>query len=112
MDKRDPRQSGVLIVGVGASLGLGAAIARRFAAGGYPVTIAGRNADKLEATLKELKDACAIAASAVGDASDASDAQRFVAQADELAPLAVCIHNPCGHQPPALLSVHPDRVPR
>ena len=47
-------QGSVLISGVGASQGLGAAIARRFAAGGYPVTIAGRNSDKLTATAAEL----------------------------------------------------------
>ncbi len=33
-------QGSVLIAGVGASHGLGAAIARRFAAGGYPVVVA------------------------------------------------------------------------
>ena len=36
----------VLVVGVDASQGLRAAIARRFAAGGHPA-IAGRNAEKL-----------------------------------------------------------------
>ena len=45
----------VLVVGVGASQGLGAAIARRFAAGGHPVVVAGRNAEKLEVTAAELK---------------------------------------------------------
>jgi NAD(P)-dependent dehydrogenase (short-subunit alcohol dehydrogenase family) len=44
--RKEPSQSSVLIVGVGASRGLGAAIARRFARGGYPVTISGRNAAK------------------------------------------------------------------
>jgi NAD(P)-dependent dehydrogenase (short-subunit alcohol dehydrogenase family) len=112
MELRDPAQSGVLIVGVGASLGLGAAIARRFAAGGHPVTIAGRNADKLEASLKELKDAGAIAASVVGDASDASDARRFVAQADQLAPLAAAIHNAGGNEPSPFLQVSEDRFTR
>ena len=112
MDGRDPAKSGVLIVGVGASLGLGAAIARRFAAGGYPVTIAGRSADKLEATLKELKDAGAVAASVVGDASDASDAGRFVAQADELAPLALAIHNAGGNEPSPFLQISEDRFTR
>ena len=47
----------MLIAGVGASNGLGAAIARRFAAGGYPVAIAGRNAEKL---LRQGKSAAAI----------------------------------------------------
>jgi NAD(P)-dependent dehydrogenase (short-subunit alcohol dehydrogenase family) len=109
MEPRDPAQSGVLIIGVGASLGLGAAIARRFAAGGYPVTIAGRNADKLEATLKELKDGGAIAASVI---ADASDAKRFVARADELAPLAVAIHNAGGNEPSPFLQISEERFTR
>jgi NADP-dependent 3-hydroxy acid dehydrogenase YdfG len=54
---REPSQSSVLVVGVGASRGLGAAIARRFWRGGHPVVIAGRNTEKLEKTAKELKDA-------------------------------------------------------
>jgi NAD(P)-dependent dehydrogenase (short-subunit alcohol dehydrogenase family) len=41
---RPAGQSSVLIVGVGASRGLGAAIARRVAKDGHPVVIAGRNA--------------------------------------------------------------------
>jgi NAD(P)-dependent dehydrogenase (short-subunit alcohol dehydrogenase family) len=108
----DPSRSSVLIVGVGASLGLGAAIARRFAAGGHPVTIAGRNADKLEATLKELKDAGATAASVVGDGANASDARRFVACAEDLAPLAVAIHNAGGNEPAPFLQISEERFTR
>ena len=59
---REPSQSSVLVVGVGASRGLGAAIARRFWRAGHPVVIAGRNAEKLEKTAKELKHAGAKAA--------------------------------------------------
>ncbi len=112
MDKRDPAQASVLIVGVGASLGLGAAIARRFAAGGHPVTIAGRSADKLEATLRELKDTGAVAASVVGDASVAADAKRFVARADGLAPLAIAIHNAGGNEPTPFLQISEERFTR
>jgi short-subunit dehydrogenase len=68
---KEPAQSGVLILGVGASRGLGAAVARRFAKGGHPVTIAGRNAAKLEATADELKKAGANVSIAVGDATRA-----------------------------------------
>src|ERR1700733_13438792 len=81
-EPKEPSQSGVLIVGVGASRGLGAAIARRFARGGHPVTIAGRNAAKLEATAAELEQAGANVTVAVGDASSAEDVRRFVAEAD------------------------------
>ncbi|MFL6792657.1 MAG: SDR family NAD(P)-dependent oxidoreductase, partial [Bradyrhizobium sp.] len=86
-----PPQGSVLIAGVGTSHGLGAAIARRFAAGGYPVAIAGRNADKLAATASELSSAGAKVIHVVGDASKAADVARFVAAAQELAPLAVAV---------------------
>jgi len=66
---RKAADSSVLVVGVGAWHGLGAAIARRFAAGGHPVVIAGRNAQKLETTLAELKKTGALACSVVGDAA-------------------------------------------
>ncbi|WP_426440616.1 SDR family NAD(P)-dependent oxidoreductase [Bradyrhizobium genosp. P] len=95
----------VLIVGVGASQGLGAAIARRFVQGGHPVVIAGRNAVKLEATLAELKATGAKVVSVVGDASVAIDAQRFVATACELAPLAVAIHNAGSNRPAPFLEI-------
>ena len=71
--QREASQSSVLIVGVGASRGLGAAIARRFAKGGHPVTIAGRNAVKLETTASELKKTGARVSFVVGDAASAED---------------------------------------
>ena len=65
------QKGSVLVVGVGAEQGLGAAIARRFAAGGHPVAIAGRNAPKLEATAAALKASGAEVVSVIGDASEA-----------------------------------------
>jgi len=112
MQTRDPAEASILVVGVGASLGLGAAIARRFARGGHPVTIAGRNAGKLEATLKELQDAGATAQLAVGDAASAEDAARFVATAEQLAPLAVAIHNAGGNEPAPFMKVSEERFTR
>jgi NAD(P)-dependent dehydrogenase (short-subunit alcohol dehydrogenase family) len=95
---RPASQSSVLVVGVGASRGLGAAIARRFARGGHPVVIAGRNADKLKVTAAALKDGGAQVAFVVGDAALAGDAKRFVAEAESLAPLAVAVHNAGGNE--------------
>jgi NAD(P)-dependent dehydrogenase (short-subunit alcohol dehydrogenase family) len=102
---RTPAQSSVLIVGVGASRGLGAAIARRFAQGGYPVVIAGRNGEKLAASAAVLNKAGAQVACAVGDASSAADVKRFVAEAEKLAPLAVAVHNAGGNDPAPLLQI-------
>ena len=95
----------VLVVGVGASRGLGAAIARRFAAGGHPVVIAGRNAEKLEQTRRELEDAGTRVAAVVGDASAAADAQRFVQAASAVAPLEVAVHNAGSNRPAPFLKV-------
>lgn len=102
-------EGSVLVVGVGASQGLGAALARRFAAGGYPVVIAGRNAEKLAATAAELKAGGAVVVSVVGDASSRADADRFVAAAHDLAPLALAIHNAGSNEPTPFLKLSEDR---
>lgn len=99
----------VLIVGVGASQGLGAAIARRFAREGHPVAIAGRNAEKLEATRAELAASGATVAAVVGDASEAADASRFVEAAHALAPLEVAVHNAGSNRPAPFLRVTQER---
>jgi NAD(P)-dependent dehydrogenase (short-subunit alcohol dehydrogenase family) len=99
------RRGSVLVVGVGSSNGLGAAIGRRFAAGGYPVVIAGRNEAKLLATLDELKSQGAHVAAVVGDASSAADAAKFVQAAEALGPLAVAVHNAGGNRPSAFLKL-------
>ena len=108
----DAAKRSVLIVGAGASRGLGAAIARRFAAAGHPVVIAGRNAAKLEATARELQQAGASASHVVGEAASAEDAQRFVAEAQRLAPLALAIHNAGGNEPAPFLQVSEERFTR
>jgi NAD(P)-dependent dehydrogenase (short-subunit alcohol dehydrogenase family) len=105
-------KSAVLIVGVGASRGLGAAIARRFAKGGYPVVLAGRTAAKLEATADELRRAGANVAVVVGDAARAEDAKRFVAEAERLAPLQIAIHNAGGNEPAPFLNVSEESFTR
>jgi NAD(P)-dependent dehydrogenase (short-subunit alcohol dehydrogenase family) len=110
MTDNTPRS--VLIVGVGASRGLGAAIARRFAAGGHPVAIAGRNAAKLESTAGELRAAGARVAAVVGDAASAEDARRFVAEAETLAPLGIAVHNAGSNEPAPFLKVTEERFTR
>jgi NAD(P)-dependent dehydrogenase (short-subunit alcohol dehydrogenase family) len=102
---RKAANASVLVVGVGAWQGLGAAIARRFARGGHPVVIAGRNAQKLEATAAALNKTGARSACVIGDAALAEDARRFAAQAQQLAPLAVAIHNAGGMEPAPFLEV-------
>ena len=101
---QNERQS-LLVVGVGASHGLGAAIARRFAEEGFCVAIAGRNAARLAETEAELKQFGTPVAAVVGDASVAEDCRRFVAAAESLAPLAIVVHNAGSNRPAPFLEV-------
>jgi NAD(P)-dependent dehydrogenase (short-subunit alcohol dehydrogenase family) len=109
---RSATESGVLVVGVGAANGLGAAIARRFAAGGHPVTLAGRNAEKLARTTRELQGSGARVNCVIGDAALAADALRFMAAAEELAPLAVAVHNAGGNESAPFLKVSEEQFTR
>jgi NAD(P)-dependent dehydrogenase (short-subunit alcohol dehydrogenase family) len=102
----------VLVVGVGATRGLGAALARRFGKGGYPVVIAGRNAQKLEATVSTLKGEGVRVDAVAGDATRAEDVRRFVAAAERLAPLGVAIHNAGGNDPAPFLQVNEESFSR
>ncbi len=99
----------ILVVGVGASRGVGAAVARRFAREGWPVAIAGRNEAKLAATAAELEAAGARVVSVVGDASKADDARRFVEAGKALGTLAVVVHNAGSNMPAPFLKVTEER---
>jgi len=79
---------------------------------GHPVVIAGRNVQKLERTASELRDAGAKASFITGDASDPEDANRFVAEAERLAPLAVAVHNAGSNEPAPFLQVSEERFMR
>jgi NAD(P)-dependent dehydrogenase (short-subunit alcohol dehydrogenase family) len=95
-----------VVAGVGASRGLGAAVARRFAREGFRITMIGRSAEKLGATLKELREAGATAEAIVGDVTEEALVQRAVAEADTAdAPLEAAIFNAGGNWPKAFLEM-------
>jgi NAD(P)-dependent dehydrogenase (short-subunit alcohol dehydrogenase family) len=87
-----------LIVGVGPSKGLGAAIARRFAREGFIVVLAGRSPDKIKAVADEIRAAGGVAETITGEASEEDDVRRFTDAAESIAPLAVAVHNAGGHR--------------
>jgi NAD(P)-dependent dehydrogenase (short-subunit alcohol dehydrogenase family) len=62
-----------IVVGVGAERGLGAATARRFAAAGHRVVVAGRTAAKLEAVVAGIVRAGGTAEAVVADATKEAD---------------------------------------
>ena len=98
----------VLILGVGAPQGLGAATARVFAAAGHPVVIAGRSEGKLRKAAESIAAVGPAPRVEVGDVTKAADVARFVAAAESVAPLQVAVQNAGGNSPAPFLKVTPE----
>ncbi len=96
------KQSAV-VVGVGASRGLGAAVARRFGREGFRLTVMGRNGDKLNPTVAELRAGGAEVEGVVGDVTDQQLVGRVVAAAEAHAPVEAAIFNAGGNWPKPFL---------
>ena len=94
-----------LVVGVGASQGLGAASARRFAREGLHVVVAGRTEGKLDEVVHEIKSAGGSIEALVADASIEDDAKRIVAHADRDDGLTLALHNAGGNRFDAFLDL-------
>jgi len=91
---RDPvtkRDASVAVIGAGDFIG--AAIARRFAAGGYAVFAGRRNGDKLQPLVAEIEDAGGRCAGRTLDARDEASVTAFLVEADAAAPLDLVIFN-------------------
>jgi NAD(P)-dependent dehydrogenase (short-subunit alcohol dehydrogenase family) len=100
-----PERSAV-VVGVGPPRGLGAAIARRFAHEGFRVTIVGRSAEKVNASLDELREIGAAAQAVIGDVTDEALVRSVVTQADVPdAPVEVAVFNAGGNWPKSFLDM-------
>ncbi len=94
-----------LVVGVGASRGLGAAAARRFAREGLHVIVAGRTPTKLDQVVAEIHALGGSAEAVVGDASLEADSARFVAIAEERGHLELVLHNAGSNRRDAFLDL-------
>jgi NAD(P)-dependent dehydrogenase (short-subunit alcohol dehydrogenase family) len=91
-----------VVLGVGPTRGLGAAIARRFAREGFRVTVMGRSAEKLEQAVADLKHRGAEVQAAVGDVTDEAAVRTVVTEAERPdAPLEAAIFNAGGNWPRA-----------
>ncbi|OYT99338.1 MAG: glucose 1-dehydrogenase [Burkholderiales bacterium PBB1] len=66
-----------VVVGVGAERGIGAAVCRRFAAGGYHVLVAGRTASKIDQVVSRIRTTGGSAQSVVIDATSEADVERL-----------------------------------
>jgi NAD(P)-dependent dehydrogenase (short-subunit alcohol dehydrogenase family) len=78
---------------VGAGDFIGAAIAKRFAAGGYTVLAGRRNGEKLAPLVAEIEAAGGTCVGASLDARREEEVAGFVARAEAIGPLEVCVFN-------------------
>jgi NAD(P)-dependent dehydrogenase (short-subunit alcohol dehydrogenase family) len=85
----DSQQGSVLTLGVGSPRGLGAAVARVFAAEGFPVVIAGRNHDKLRQAAESIAAVGRALRVEVGDVANTGDVSRFVASIPTRSPKCI-----------------------
>jgi NAD(P)-dependent dehydrogenase (short-subunit alcohol dehydrogenase family) len=87
---------------VGAGDAIGAAVARRFAVGGYKVCIARRDAAKSDALIEELRaEGCEVHAVSVDARQEAEVQNLFARVEDSIGPIEVCLFN-AGSNWPAL----------
>ena len=87
----NPRNASVAVVGAGDFIG--AAIARRFAAGGYAVFAGRRNGEKLAPLVAGIEAAGGRCVGRTLDARKEDAVAGFLAEADGAAPLEVCVFN-------------------
>ena len=85
------RNASVAVIGAGDFIG--AAIARRFASGGYAVFVGRRQGEKLAPLAAEIEAAGGRCIGQTLDARNEEAVARFLAQADGTAPLEVCVFN-------------------
>ena len=86
-----PRDATAVVIGAGDYIG--AAIARRFAAEGYTVVAGRRNGDKLAPLTAAIEAAGGRCVAQSLDARQEAEVAAFVARADAIAPLEVCVFN-------------------
>ena len=86
-------KSGVALL-VGAGDAIGAAVARRFAAGGYRVCIARRDAEKSRSVVREITGSGGVARAIGTDVRSEQAVQALFAEVEaELGPVEICLFN-------------------
>jgi NAD(P)-dependent dehydrogenase (short-subunit alcohol dehydrogenase family) len=84
----------VIVAITGASAGIGRAVAREFAAHGWDVAVLARNAARLDAAIRELRQFGVKAVSVVADVADFTAIETAAARVEhELGPIDVWINN-------------------
>jgi NAD(P)-dependent dehydrogenase (short-subunit alcohol dehydrogenase family) len=90
-----------VVLGVGPAHGLGAAVARRFAAGGLHVIVSGRTREKLAAVVADINGQGGSASPCVADATESADLERLMADARGRGAVKAVVFNVGGNWPMA-----------
>lgn len=83
----------VIVLGAGASQGVGGALGRRFAGEGHHVIMTGRTASKVEALAAEISSAGGSAESLAVDVTSQADLDALFSHADTRGPIAAVLYN-------------------
>ena len=83
----------VIVLGAGASRGVGGALGRRFAGEGHHVIMTGRTASKVEALAAEISSAGGSAESLAVDVTSQADLDALFSHADARGPIAAVLYN-------------------
>lgn len=83
----------VIVLGAGASQGVGGALGRKFAEQGYHVIMTGRTAAKVDALAKYIADAGGSAESMPVDVTSETDLDRLFDHASSRGPVAAVLYN-------------------
>ena len=87
----ETRHATVAIIGAGDYIG--SAVARRFAAEGFHVHAGRRNGDQLQPLIDEIGAAGGVCTGRSLDARKEEDVAAFLKEADDIAPLEMCVFN-------------------
>ena len=93
----------VVVLGVGAAQGLGAAVAMRFARQGYAAVVAGRTGSNLDAVVRQIQELGGIAHAVVTDAASEEQVTELLARAEQFGPVRAAIYNAGGNNPQSSL---------
>ncbi|MGB1580432.1 MAG: SDR family NAD(P)-dependent oxidoreductase [Nevskiales bacterium] len=106
----DKRQRAAIVFGAGALPGIGAAVAQRAAQAGMPVYVAGRNAEKIEATAQAIRDAGGQATAITVNAGQQDQVLAAFEHMDRdgFTP-GLVVHNVGTNRPAKLLDIDPEK---
>jgi NAD(P)-dependent dehydrogenase (short-subunit alcohol dehydrogenase family) len=102
MTATEDREGVCVVLGVGPSRGLGAALCRAFARAGATVVAAGRTRERLEAVAEDILQAGGRAEAVVCDATDEDAVRALFDRAAEIGPLGAAIYNVGNNRPGAI----------